>query len=53
MQFHKKILLKKSSTVRTANRFEVLYNLDKDGTQEELCGKRLPLIVITDISSHL
>jgi hypothetical protein len=39
------------STIRTANRFEVLYNLE-DGTQEELAGKRLPIQFHTDNSDH-
>jgi hypothetical protein len=46
--------LKKSSpsTIRTANCFEVLYNLDEDGTQEELGGKRLSMQFCTDNSDH-
>jgi hypothetical protein len=47
VDLHKKksLNLKKSSpsTVRTANRFEVLYNLDKGGTQQ-LGANQQPLI---------
>jgi hypothetical protein len=56
VEFRKKIShnLKKSSpsTIRTANRYEVLYNLDEDGTQEELGEKRLPIQFRTDNSDH-
>jgi hypothetical protein len=40
------------STIKTANRFEVLYNFDEDETQEELGGKRLPFQFRTDDSDH-
>jgi hypothetical protein len=56
VDFHKKMSLnlKKSSpsTIRTANPFEVLYNLDEDVPQEELGGKRLPIQFHTDNSDH-
>jgi hypothetical protein len=38
-------------TTRTANHFEVLYNLDEDGIQE-LGGKRLPIQFHTDNSDR-
>jgi hypothetical protein len=53
--FHEQISpnLKKCSpsTIRTANRFAVVYNLDEDGTQG-LAGKRLPIQFHTDNSDH-
>jgi hypothetical protein len=61
VNFHKISLnLKRKSspsTIRTANRYVVLYNLDEDGIQE-LGGKKIPLqfsmiTVIIEISSHL
>jgi hypothetical protein len=56
VDFRKKISLnlKKSlpSTIRVANHFEILYNLDEDGTQEELGGKKIPLQYSTDNSDH-
>jgi hypothetical protein len=54
--FHKKISLslKKSSpsTIRTANHLEVLYNLNEDGTQEQLGGTRIPFQFCTDNNDH-
>jgi hypothetical protein len=56
VDFHKKISLKLNksspSTIRTANLFEVLHNLDEDGTQEELGGKILPIPFCTYNNDH-
>jgi hypothetical protein len=49
--FHKKISLKNifcHQLLSTAKRFEIRYNVDKDGTQLELDGKRLPIQFLTD-----